>query len=105
MDGFLALDSNELALTLADQPVTVYFTDTHIADLGVIIDVDVDDQDQYQRRQFLTHLTHECFHDIFADREPGLPGAKPQASTPDAIIASIACPTRSAAASTSRSPT
>ena len=102
MAGFLALDSNELALTLADQPVTVYFTDTHIADLGVIIDVDLDDQDQYQRRQF---LTHERFHDIFADREPGLPGAKPQASTPDAIIASIACPTRSAAASTSRSPT
>ena len=42
-DGFLALDGNELALTLADQPVSVYFTDTHIADLGVVIEVD--DQD------------------------------------------------------------
>ena len=41
--GFLALDGNELALTLADQPVSVYFTDTHIADLRVVIDVD--DQD------------------------------------------------------------
>ncbi len=42
-DRFLALDGNELTLTLADKPVTVYFTDTHIADLGVVIDVD--DQD------------------------------------------------------------
>ena len=39
-DLFLALDGNELALTLADRPVTVYFTDTHIADLRVLIDVD-----------------------------------------------------------------
>ena len=41
--GFLALNGNELALTLADQPVSVYFTDTHIADLRVVIDVN--DQD------------------------------------------------------------
>ena len=39
-DGFLALDGNELALTLADQQVTLYFTHTHIADLGIVIDVD-----------------------------------------------------------------
>ena len=39
-DRFLALDGNELELTLADQPLTVYLTDTHIADLGVVIEVD-----------------------------------------------------------------
>ena len=39
-DLFLALDGNKLQLTLADQPVTVYFTDTHIADLGAVIEVD-----------------------------------------------------------------
>lgn len=42
-DRFLALDGNELELTLADRPVTVYFTDTHIEDLRVVIEVD--DQD------------------------------------------------------------
>ncbi|MCY4138631.1 MAG: hypothetical protein OXF56_10240 [Rhodobacteraceae bacterium] len=36
---FLALDGNELELALADRPVSVYFTDTHIADLNVIIEV------------------------------------------------------------------
>ena len=39
---FLSLVGNELPLSLADQPVTVYFTDTHIADLRVVIGVDVD---------------------------------------------------------------
>ena len=39
-DMFLALDCNELELALADQQVTLYFTDTHIADLRVIIQVD-----------------------------------------------------------------
>ena len=42
-DRFHALDGNELVLTLADQPVTVYFTDTHIADIGVVIEVDHQD--------------------------------------------------------------
>ncbi|MCY4312042.1 MAG: hypothetical protein OXC54_12170, partial [Rhodospirillaceae bacterium] len=37
-DLFLALDGNELALTLADRPVSVYFTNTHIADLRIVID-------------------------------------------------------------------
>ena len=39
-DRFLALDGSELELTLADQPVTVYFTATHVADLRVVIEVD-----------------------------------------------------------------
>ena len=42
-DRFLALDGSELELTLADQLVTVYFTDTHVADLRVVLEVD--DQD------------------------------------------------------------
>ena len=39
-DKFLALDGNELGLVLADRLVTVYFTDTHIEDLRVVIEVD-----------------------------------------------------------------
>ena len=39
-DRFLALDGSDLKLTLADRPVTVYFTDTHIEDLRVVIDED-----------------------------------------------------------------
>ena len=39
-DRFLTLDGSELMLTLADQPVTIYFTDTHIEDLKVIIEVE-----------------------------------------------------------------
>ena len=42
-DRFLALDSSQLELTLADQSVAVYFTDTHLADLRVIIEVDGQD--------------------------------------------------------------
>ena len=42
-DRFLALDGTEMHLTLADQPVTIYFTDTYVADLSVVIEVD--DQD------------------------------------------------------------
>ena len=42
-DRFLALDGSELELTLADRPVTIYFTATHIEDLRIIIEVD--DQD------------------------------------------------------------
>ena len=42
-DRFLALDGSELELTLADQLVTVYFTDTHIEDLRVVIEVDGQD--------------------------------------------------------------
>ena len=42
-DRFLALGSSELELTLADQPVAVYFTDTHLADLRVVIEVDGQD--------------------------------------------------------------
>ena len=37
---FLAIEGSELEVTLADQPVTVYFTDIHIADLKVVIEVD-----------------------------------------------------------------
>ena len=43
-EKFLSLDGNELPLTLADQPVTVYFTNTHIADLRVLVCFDVDGQ-------------------------------------------------------------
>ena len=39
-DRFLALDGSEMELTLADRSVTVYFTDTHIADLRVILEVE-----------------------------------------------------------------
>ena len=39
-DPLLALDGSELELTLADQPVTVYFTESHVADLRVIIEVE-----------------------------------------------------------------
>ena len=42
-DRFLALDSSQLELTLADQPVAVYFTDIHLADLRVVIEVDGQD--------------------------------------------------------------
>ena len=37
---FLALDGNELEMTLADQPVTVYFTESHVADLRVVVKVE-----------------------------------------------------------------
>ena len=39
-DRFLALDGSEMELTLADRSVTIYFTDTHIADLRVILEVE-----------------------------------------------------------------
>ena len=39
-DMFLALDGNELELTLADQLVSVYFTDTHIKNLKIVIEAD-----------------------------------------------------------------
>ena len=39
-DRFLALEGSELELILADRQVTVYFTDTHIEDLRVVIEVD-----------------------------------------------------------------
>ncbi len=39
-DLFLGLDGNELRITLADRMVAVYFTNTHIADLKVVIGVD-----------------------------------------------------------------
>ena len=39
-DTFLSLDGTELELTLADRPVTIYFTDTHIEDLKVVIQVE-----------------------------------------------------------------
>ena len=38
-DRFLTLNGSELEMTLADQPVNVYFTDTHIEDLRIIIEV------------------------------------------------------------------
>ena len=37
---FLALDGSELELTLADQTVIVYFTESHLADLRVVIKVE-----------------------------------------------------------------
>ena len=39
-DRFLALGGSELELTLADRQVTIYFTNTHIEDLRVVIEVD-----------------------------------------------------------------
>ena len=39
-DTFLSLDGTELELTLANRPVTIYFTDTHIEDLKVVIQVE-----------------------------------------------------------------
>ncbi len=37
---FLALDGTEMNLTLADRSATIYFTETHIEDLRVIIEVE-----------------------------------------------------------------
>lgn len=42
-DRFLTSDVKALELNLAGQPATVYFTDTHIADLRTIIEVDNED--------------------------------------------------------------
>ncbi len=39
-DRFLTLNGSELELTLADQPVNVYFFDTHIEDLRIVLEVD-----------------------------------------------------------------
>ena len=39
-DRLLALVGSELRLTLADQPATIYFTDSHVADLRVVIEVE-----------------------------------------------------------------
>ena len=39
-DRFLALDGSDLEATLAGQSVTLYFTDTHIADIRVVIEVE-----------------------------------------------------------------
>ena len=39
-DRFMSLDGNKLAITLAGQKVFLYFTDTHVADLRDIIEVD-----------------------------------------------------------------
>ena len=39
-DRFLTLDGSALQLMLADQTVAVYFTETHIADLRIVIEVD-----------------------------------------------------------------
>ena len=40
MERFLSMHDNRMELKLADASVTVYFTDTHIEDLEVIIEVD-----------------------------------------------------------------
>ena len=42
-DRFLTLETSELQMILAGQPVTVYFTDTHVADLRAVIEVDNED--------------------------------------------------------------
>ena len=39
-DRFLDLDGSELELTLAGQPVAVYFTESHLADLRVVVEVE-----------------------------------------------------------------
>ena len=39
-DRFLDLDGSELELTLAEQSVTVYFTEPHVADLRVVVEVE-----------------------------------------------------------------
>lgn len=39
-DSFVALDGSELELTLADRPVTMYFTESHVADLRAAVDVE-----------------------------------------------------------------
>ena len=39
-DRFLDLDGSELELMLAEQPVTVYFTEPHVADLRVVVEVE-----------------------------------------------------------------
>jgi len=39
-DRFLALDGSEMELSLADRSVTIYFTDTHIADIRVLVEVE-----------------------------------------------------------------
>ena len=39
-DRFLDLDGSEMELTLAEQPVTIYFTESHVADLRVVVEVD-----------------------------------------------------------------
>ncbi len=39
-DRFRGLEGNELALTLADQPVTLYLTGKHILDVRTVIEVD-----------------------------------------------------------------
>jgi len=41
--SFLTLNGSELELTLADQPVNVYFTETHIEDLRIVLEVDNQD--------------------------------------------------------------
>ncbi len=41
-DRLLDLDGSELDLTLADQPVTVYFTESHLADLKVVVEVEIE---------------------------------------------------------------
>ena len=39
-DRFLAMGGSELELMLTDQSVTLYFTDMHIADLKVVLEVE-----------------------------------------------------------------
>ena len=39
-DRLLDLDGSELELTLAGQPVAVYFTESHLADLRVVVEVE-----------------------------------------------------------------
>ena len=41
-EKFLSMDGDELELTLAGRPVSIYFTDTHIRDLKVVLEVESD---------------------------------------------------------------
>ena len=39
-EAFLAMDGNELAVVLADRDMTIYFSRTHIIDLGAVLDAE-----------------------------------------------------------------
>lgn len=45
-EKFLEMDGHELELTLADQQITIYFTDTQIKDLMVVIEVNEQDKSE-----------------------------------------------------------
>ena len=60
-DDFLALESNLLLLTLADQPVLMYLTDTHIADLRAVMEVDDEEPATWRLMPCLLFFCCCCF--------------------------------------------